>query len=422
MQPQPGNNVLVVIFGGGRGARLDPLTRLRSKPAVPLAGKFRLIDVPISNAINSGLLRIFVLTQFNSVSLHRHIGETYQFDPFNHGFVQILAAQQTASDERWYQGTADAVRQNLRFIEEMRGELVLVLSGDHIYRMDYRELVSAHLESGAEVSVAVRPCPERELADLGAVRLDDTGRIVEFREKPKDAAAREGLAASPALLHRYRFTESTPYLASMGIYLFNKRVLIELLDSPDVDFGRHILPNATRERRVHAYLFDKYWRDIGTIPSFFDAHLDLLKPTPAFDFYDSAWPFYSHPRYLPGARLTGTRFENAILAEGSIVESSLIEEAIVGIRARVHGATIRRSLIMGADPYSPEAGPGAPPVGIGEGSLVENAIVDKNARIGRGVRISNARGVRNADGPGWAIREGIVVVSKNAVIPDGTEI
>ncbi|MGI5860853.1 MAG: sugar phosphate nucleotidyltransferase [Myxococcales bacterium] len=422
MQSQPGNNVLVVVLGGGRGARLDPLTRLRSKPAVPLAGKFRLIDVPISNAINSGLLRIFVLTQFNSVSLHRHIGETYQFDPFTRGFVQILAAQQTVSDERWYQGTADAVRQNLRFIEEMRGELVLVLSGDHIYRMDYREMIAAHLESGAEVTVAVRPCSDSEIAELGAVRLDDDGRIVEFREKPKDPAAREGLAASTALLRRYGFTESTPYLASMGIYLFQKRVLIELLDSPDVDFGRHILPSAARERRVHAYLFDKYWRDIGTIPSFFDAHLDLLKPVPAFDFYDSNWPFYTHPRYLPGARLTGTRFENAILAEGSVVESSLIEEAIVGIRARVRGATIRRSLIMGADPYYQDAGPEAPPVGIGEGSLVENAIVDKNARIGRGVRISNARGVKNADGPGWAIREGIVVISKNAVIPDGTEI
>jgi glucose-1-phosphate adenylyltransferase len=414
-------DVLTVILGGGRGSRLDPLTRMRSKPAVPIAGKYRLIDIALSNAINSGLNRVFVLTQFNSVSLHRHIGLTYHFDTFSRGFVQILAAQQTASAERWYQGTADAVRQNLRFIREMPGDLVLILSGDHMYRMDYRPMIEEHLESGAAVTIAVHPSTEAEIAELGAVRIDASGRVVEFHEKPRDPAVRRELALQPGNLRDRSLSTERPYLGSMGIYLFDKATLIELLSGAYEDFGRHLLPIAVETRHVQAFVFDHYWRDIGTIRTFFDAHMDLVEPQPSFDFFDGSWPFYTHPRYLPGSKLDGTRFERSVLSEGSVIYDSVIEGSIVGIRSRIYRATVRRSLIMGADPQTPVV-PGAPPVGIGEGSVIENAIIDKNARVGREAQIINAKGLREADGPGWAIRDGIVVVPKSAVIPDGTVI
>ena len=405
-------DVITVVLGGGRGNRLDPLTRLRAKPAVPIAGKYRLIDIPISNGIHSGMERMFVLTQFNSVSLHRHIVRTYKFDLFSRGFVQILAAQQTPRGEAWFQGTADAVRQNLEIILESRGDLVLVLSGDHMYRMDYRGLLREHLDARADVTVGVLPCSEEDISGYGAARIDPSGRIVEFREKPRDTASRAGLAREGGT--------DRPYLASMGIYLFDKKVLAAALANNDLhDFGQHVLPRAVRELKVHSHVFDGYWRDIGTIKAFYDAHMDLVKPGAPFHFNDPEWPFYTHPRYLPGSLLNAVRINRSIVSEGSMLEECTVEDSIIGVRTTMSRATVRRSLVMGADPYSP-GGPGG--VGIGEGTLIQGAIIDKNARIGRNVRIINKENVAHGEGPGWAIRDGIVVVTKNAVIPDETTI
>jgi glucose-1-phosphate adenylyltransferase len=359
--------------------------------------------------------RMFVLTQFNSVSLHRHIVRTYKFDLFSRGFVQILAAQQTPRGEAWFQGTADAVRQNLDIIIESRGELVLILSGDHMYRMDYRGILGEHLRSGADVTVAALPCTETEIGGYGAIRVDGTGRIVEFREKPKDAAARRGLERAGG--------GDRPYLASMGIYLFDKAFLVDCLANPTRhDFGQHVLPSAVDGSKVQAFLFDGYWRDIGTIRAFYEAHMDLVKPDPPFHFNDPGWPFYTHPRYLPGSRLNAVRINRSIVSEGTTLEECTVEDSIVGVRTSMNRATVRRSLVMGSDPYPPTGPAGSPPLGIGEGSLIQDAIIDKNARIGRNVRIVNKSAVTEADGPGWAIREGIVVVKKNAVVPDETTI
>ncbi len=415
------NSVTVLILGGGRGIRLHPLTQLRSKPAVPVGAKYRLIDISISNAINSGMERMYVLTQFNSVSLHRHIGRTYRFDAFSRGYVQILAAQQTPHGQAWFQGTADSVRQNLNVFRELQGDYVLVLAGDHIYRMDYRQLLRDHVENEADITVGVKPCSEADIASFGAARVDPSGRIVEFREKPSSAAAREGMEVAPGLLAAKGVRSDLPFLASMGIYMFNKEALLEVLDSSLVDFGRDIIPAETGRRRVQAHFFKGYWRDIGTIRAFFDAHMDLVKPEPPFSFHDQAWPIYTRPRYLPGARLSGCCFNRVVLGEGSRIADSTIEDAVIGLRSDIRGAKITRTLIMGLDSNYPDF-PNAPPVGVGEGSEVRDAIIDKNARIGRGVRILNEAGVQEADGEGWAIREGVVVVPKNSVIPDGTVI
>ncbi|MCP3977739.1 MAG: glucose-1-phosphate adenylyltransferase [bacterium] len=415
-------DVIVVILGGGRGSRLDPLTRRRSKPAVPMAGKYRLIDIPVSNAVHSGMERMYVLTQYNSVSLHRHITQTYKFDLFSRGFVQILAAQQTVSDERWFQGTADAVRRNLEIIMEAPGDLVLILSGDHMYRMDYSAMVRDHVMREADVTLGVLPCSEDEIAGFGAVRVDDTGRIVEFREKPQSADAREGMQASRALLEKQGISDDRPYLASMGIYLFRKHVLRAGLDNSLIDFGHDVIPATVDDNRIQAHLFNGYWRDIGTIRSFFDAHMDLVDPDPPFDFYDPNWMFYTHPRYLPGSRLSGCKFQHSLLAGGAIINDSEIEESVIGIRAVVNRATLRRTLIMGSEDFPPAGPAGAPPVGVGEGSVIENAIIDLNARIGKNVQIRTESRPQEADGDGWVIRDGIVVIPKNAVVPDGTVI
>ncbi len=416
------DDVTVVILGGGRGTRLDPLTRLRSKPAVPLAGKYRLIDVPISNAIHSGMVRIFVLTQFNSHSLHRHLNETYKFDPYSGGFVEILAAQQTPTDARWFQGTADAVRQNISFVEEQPGEHVLILSGDHLYRLDYNELHREHHDSGADVTLSVLPCSEEEIAEFGAVRLDETGRVVEFREKPATAAERNGMAVPTDLLEARGVSVQRPYMASMGIYLFNSKFLAGCLQAEGDDFGRNILPAAVASSHVQAHFFEGYWRDIGTIRSFYDAHMDLISEEPPFGFHDPAWPIYTHPRYLPGPRMRGVKIDGSMLADGAMIRDSVIEDSIIGIRATLDRVTLRRTLVMGADEHYPDAPAGAPPVGIGPGTLIENAIVDKNARIGRNVRLVNERGLQKAEGDGWFIRDGIIVLPKNTTLPDGTTV
>jgi glucose-1-phosphate adenylyltransferase len=415
-------DVVVVILGGGRGTRLDPLTRQRAKPAVPMAGKYRLIDIPISNAIHSGMDRMFVLTQYNSVSLHRHIARTYRFDVFSRGFVHILAAQQTLTEERWFQGTADAVRRNLSIIDHADGDLTLVLAGDHMYRMDYRQMLRTHLEHDAEITLAVLPCSEREIGGFGAVRVDERARIVEFREKPRTGEQRQGMQVAPELLEQRGLDPARPYLASMGIYLFDKRCLRRILANELSDFGHDVIPASVDSCRVQAHFFDGYWRDIGSIRAFYEAHMDLVKPTPLFDFYDPSWPFFTHPRYLPGSQLGGCRFNRVVLAGGAIVHDATIEESVVGIRAVLRNATVRRTLIMGAEDFPPAGPPGAPPVGIGEGSLIQGAIVDLNARIGSNVRIVNREERQEAEGPGWVVREGIVVVPKNSVIPDGTTI
>jgi len=308
------DQVIVVVLGGGRGVRLEPLTRRRAKPAVPIAGKYRLIDIPLSNAIHSGMERIYLLTQYNSISLHRHIRRAYKFDIFSKGFVEVLAAQQTLAHESWFQGTADAVRRNLRIIKEAPGDLVLILAGDHMYRMDYRRMLREHVECGADVTVSVLPCSEDEISDFGAVRVDDSGRIVEFREKPKNAEQRAGMEVPPELLERRDLKADRPYLASMGIYLFDKSRLVESLNNDLTDFGHHVIPACVNDCRVQAHFFGGYWRDIGTIRAFFDAHMDLVQPHPLFDFYDPEWPIYTHPRYLPGSRLNGCRFNHAVLA------------------------------------------------------------------------------------------------------------
>jgi glucose-1-phosphate adenylyltransferase len=415
-------DVTVLILGGGRGARLAPLTLQRSKPAVPVAGKYRLIDIPISNAVNSGMERMYVLTQFNSVSLHRHIGRTYRFDAFSRGYVQILAAQQTPTVQTWFQGTADAVRQNLHIFAQLPGEHVLILAGDHMYRMDYRQLLHDHIQNEADITIAVKPCSGEEIAGFGAVRVDDSGRIVEFREKPSTAEERAGMEVAPSLLESRGVPSELPYLASMGIYIFRKEALVEALENKLADFGVDIIPAEVSRRRVQAHFFKGYWRDIGTIGAFFEAHMELVQEKPQFTFHDQAWPIYTRPRYLPGAMLHRCRFDRALLSDGSRVEDSEIENAVVGLRGTVRKSTVRRALIMGIDAHYPAPELGEPPPGIGEGCEITNAIIDKNARIGRNVRICNEAGVEEADGDGWAIRDGIVVVAKNAVIPDGTVI
>jgi glucose-1-phosphate adenylyltransferase len=411
-----------MILGGGRGSRLDPLTRMRSKPAVPIAGKYRLIDIPISNAIHSGMERMLVLTQFNSNSLHRHLTQTYKFDIFSRGFVRLLAAQQTPVHDGWFQGTADAVRRNLGTLRGLDGDLVLILAGDHMYRMDYRHMLRDHIESGADISLSLLPCSEEEIGDFGAVRVDDAGTVVEFREKPQTAQAREGMTVAPELLEARGVAGSRPYLASMGIYLFRKQVLFDCLENDLIDFGNDVMPASLEKYKVGTHFFDGYWRDIGTIRSFYEAHMDMVGADPPFDWYDVDWPFYTHPRYLPGSLLRSCRFNDTVLAGGATIHESTLEQSVIGLRTRMSKATVRRTLIMGAEDTPPPSPAGIPAVGIGEGSLIQDAIIDLNARIGRNVRIVNKDGLKEAEGDSWVIRDGIVVVRKNGVIPDGTTI
>ncbi len=415
-------DVIVAILGGGRGTRLSPLTDQRSKPAVPIAGKYRLIDIPISNAIHSRMERILVLTQFNSTSLHRHINLTYKFDQFSRGYVQILAAQQTPDSLNWYMGTADAIRQNLQLISELPGDLVLILSGDHMYRMDYRRMLREHLETEADITIAVLPCSERDIAGFGAARVDEEGRIKEFREKPATAEARDRMEVDPELLEKIGIGPDRPYIASMGIYLFRKQVLVECLKNSLVDFGGDIIPASVDRYKVQAYFFDGYWRDIGTIRSFFETHMDLVKPDPPFRFTDAGWPFFTRPRFLPTSRVDGCSFTRSMIAEGTVLVDCRAEHSVLGVGTRAKGVVFRRTLIMGRDPnaWQEKSGGEQVPVGIGPGTVIENAIIDKNTRIGKNVKILQENRPQEADGEGWVIREGILVTQRGAVIPDGT--
>jgi len=411
--------VLAVILGGGRGTRLQPLTKLRAKPAVPIAGKFRLIDIPISNCINSGIKNIYLLTQFNSVSLHRHINKTYTFDSFTTGFIEILAAQQTLSSEQWFQGTADAVRRTLPNLRAQRMENILILAGDHLYQMDYDKFIGFHRESGADVTVAVKPVGSEEASGFGILKMDDNNRIVDFNEKPPRDQL-DGLESDTS-------DPEKPYLASMGIYVFKRGMLVRLLTGETgTDFGKHIIPNAIRELKVMAYEFDGYWEDIGTIKSFFKANLALTDPIPAFDLYHREKPIYTRPRYLPGSKIDNCSIRNSIICEGSFVEHSRIDRSIVGIRSRISsGASITNTIMMGADFYQTldeieiERRAGSPCVGIGRNVVVKNAIIDKNARIGDDVRLVNENGVDEGVFDGFEVHDGIIVVHKYAIIPAG---
>lgn len=410
----------MVILGGGRGTRLASLTGERSKPAVPVAGKYRLVDIPISNALHSGMKKMLLLTQYLQHSLTRHIASTYRFDQFTSGYVNILAAEQTAKGERWFQGTADAVRATLDTIDNMGTDLVLILAGDHMYRMDYREMVDEHIRAEADVTVAVQPCSEAEIAGFGALRVDETGRITEFREKPKTETERNGMELDPAWLAARGIPKTTPYLGSMGIYLFNKQVLFQGLAGDALDFGGEVIPAAVNTRKVQSHFFTGYWRDIGTVSAFFEAHMDLLGPEPQFRVDDPDWPIFTHPRFLPCAKVDVSTFDQSMLAEGSSIAHSTIERSIIGVRSRIEGATIRESIVMGADSDPPSPREGEPPVGIGHGTVIQRAIIDKNARIGKNVRITNVANVMEADGENYAVRDGIVLIPKNGVIPDGT--
>ncbi|MBX6314233.1 MAG: glucose-1-phosphate adenylyltransferase [Isosphaeraceae bacterium] len=423
--------VMCLILGGGRGSRLYPLTKSRSKPAVPIAGKYRLIDIPISNCINSGLEQIYVLTQFNSVSLHRHIANTYKFDPFGGGFVEVLAAQQTMQHETWYQGTADAVRRNIPYFSDPDIDLVLILSGDQLYRMDFRDMIRTHRETGAEATIAALPVAEKEAKACGIMRIDNAGRVTDFEEKPKTPEALASVRTDPDWMAKRGISaEGRPYLASMGIYLFNRSTLVEILASTSAtDFGKELFPQAIQSHRVQTHLFDGYWEDIGTIGAFHQANIDLTSENPPFEFVTGESTIFTHPRYLPCSKISGATVSNSLISDGcDIGRGSVIENSVIGVRAKIaEHVTIRNSYIMGADSYESlrqiEANrrAGRPNIGIGAGSRIENAIIDKNARIGRNVRILNeAKIIESEEAPHYVIRDGIVVVPKFTIIQDGT--
>ncbi|MDQ2977083.1 MAG: glucose-1-phosphate adenylyltransferase [Acidobacteriota bacterium] len=427
------HNLLAVILGGGAGTRLFPLTQQRSKPAVPLGGKYRLVDIAISNCINSDVFKMFVLTQYNSASLNRHLAQTYRFSPFSNGFVEVMAAEQTPESPHWFQGTADAVRQVLPHIRDWGIDTLLILSGDHLYRMDYGQFLNRHFESDADVTVSVTPCDELSASEFGLLKTDESGRIVEFKEKPKG----EDLQAMRVDTSKLGLNEAEaigrPYLASMGIYVFKYDRLEQLLrdDPSDVDFGREIIPTAIKTGNVQAFLFDGYWEDIGTISAFYRANLDLTAKIPKFNLFDAEAPVFTRARYLPPSKVEESQIRDSILSDGCIITGAAITNSVIGLRSRISkGVLIDSSFLMGADYYQTleemrdNLVTGLPRVGIGEGTVINRAIIDKNARIGSGVRLLNEPKIAEADGENnsYYIRDGIIIVPKNAVIKDGTVI
>jgi len=431
--PQTGRqllNVLCVIMGGGKGTRLFPLTKDRAKPAVPIAGKYRLVDIPISNCINSGFRRVYVLTMFNSASLHSHISRTYKFDVFTAGFVEILAAQQTLTTTSWYEGTADAVRKNLVHFLSHDFEYLIILSGDALYRMDFRPLIAQHVETGADITVAAIPVTRAAAQSLGILQIADDLRITRFVEKPKEAAVLDSLKLAPELQTKLGIENGDEcLLASMGIYVFNRRLICELLNNSLTDFGKHIIPSAIQTHRVFSYVFQGYWEDVGTIRSFFDANLDLVAELPRFNLFDTSAPVLSHPRFLPGSKINGAQIDHAVISDGCIINRARITSTIVGLRTIVEAGTeLNRVVILGSDFY--ESGQsvewhkrqGQPRIGIGANCRIENAIIDKNARIGNNVTISPAGKPEHVDHELYYIRDGIVIIPKGAIIPHGTVI
>ena len=424
------HNLLAVILGGGAGKRLFPLTAQRSKPAVPLGGKYRLVDVPISNCINSDVIRMFVLTQFNSASLNRHIATTYRFSPFADGFVEILAAEQTPESPEWFQGTADAVRQVLPHIRDWRIDTLLILSGDHLYRMDYRKFLARHYETNADLTISVIPVAALGAGEFGVLKTDSDGRIIEFREKPKGDALDAMRVDTTTLGLSEEEARLRPFLASMGIYVFKYERLEQLLreETSQLDFGREVIPNAIGSYNVQAYLFNGYWEDIGTIGAFYKANLDMTSAIPTFNLYDAEAPMFTRARYLPPSKIDKAEISDSIVSDGCIISGATISRSLIGLRSRVStGAKIEGSYVMGADYYQTledmqaDRGAGRPWIGIGEGTIIRRAIIDKNARIGANVKILNEAGVENVDGPGgsYYIRDRIVIIPKNGSIPDG---
>jgi glucose-1-phosphate adenylyltransferase len=424
------SNVLSVIMGGGQGTRLFPLTRDRSKPAVPLAGKYRLVDIPISNCINSGLRRIYLLTQFNSASLHRHIAQSYKFDHFTGGFVEILAAEQTFTDASWYQGTADAVRKNLVHFLNHDFDYILILSGDQLYRVDFRRIIAEHAESGADLTIATIPVSRTQAQSFGIMQIDPSLRITRFVEKPKDPAVLDSLRVGSVIQAQLGQDANEDFLlASMGIYLFNREVLLKLLDNSQADFGKHIIPNAIDSCKVYASIFQGYWEDVGTIRSYFDASLDLVAELPRFNFFDMSAPIFTRPRFLPASKINGADIDHGVISDGCILNNCSVNHSIVGVRSIVgERCNLTRTILLGCDYYESEASirqneaKGVPRIGIGRNTRIENAIIDKNARIGENCKISPAGKPDKLDHPLYYIRDGIVIIPKNGAIPHGTEI
>ncbi len=424
-------NVIAVILGGGRGTRLYPLTRDRAKPSVPIAGKFRLIDIPMSNCIHSELDAIFILTQFNSASLNRHIAQTYLFDAFSNRSVRILAAQQTNANPDWYQGTADAVRQNLPYLitPEKEPGHVLILAGDGLYRMDYRHMIGYHLMTGADITVGAIPVSRDQASRFGILKVESDGQVTHFVEKPQTDTELAVLSIDASRLINYvPDAELKPFQASMGIYVFKKEVLIDkVADESNVDFGRDILPKSIHPNAVYAYPFDGYWEDIGNIKSFYEANLGLLETVPQFDFYDESMPIYTYRYHLPSTKVNQSTIFASMLSDGSIMDRSEITRSIIGLRSIVRADTkIEASIVMGADYYesaeqiAQNVQRGIPPLGIGSRCIIRNAIIDKNARIGDGVILVNQHGIEHTDAENYSVRDSIIVVPKDAVIPAGT--
>ncbi len=422
------NEVLALVLGGGQGTRMFPLTQLRSKPAVPIAGKYRLIDIPISNCLHADIRRIFVLTQFNSASLNRHIGQTYRMDLFSQGFVEILAAEQTPDSSSWFQGTADAVRQAARHITRHEADYYVILAGDHLYRMDYSEIVEAHIDRQADITIAAQPVTPEDASSMGILRFDRNGQIIAFEEKPDAARLAEIGRSIPVGASFGGHVADKPFVASLGIYVFSREVLFEVLEQDDAtDFGRGIIPHALNQYEVQAYLFRGYWADVGTIQSFYEANVMLTRPDAPFSFYDPRRPIYTRPRFLPGARLADCAVRDAIIAEGCDIDRCTLEQSVIGIRSNVRADTrITRSVLLGADFYesdddAPVRG-NKPRLGIGREVVLDRVIVDKNARIADRVSLTNAAGVAEANGNGYYIRGGIIIVPKDGVIEEGTTV
>jgi glucose-1-phosphate adenylyltransferase len=422
LPPGTTQRTLAIIMGGGAGTRLFPLTKDRAKPAVPLGGKYRLVDIPISNCLNSGLRSIYVLTQFNTMSLHRHIQASYKFDNFSRSFVDILAAQQTPAGAQWYQGTADAVRQNMRYFLERPYQYYLILSGDQLYRMDFRSLLHQHIRSGADITLATKPMRRNQVSEFGIMQCGVDRRITRFLEKPTDEAEIDAMKMSRELLEA---VDSNPdeelFQASMGIYIFNRDVLVECLDNDLFDFGKHVIPQSIHDRHVSVYIFKGYWEDIGTIRAFYEANLDLTDIVPEYSFFEPDAPIYSHPRFLPASKVNGATLRQAIISDGCIISDAHLEHCVIGIRSIIQsGATIRNSIIMGADHFELTGGDASlPSIGVGRNCVIDRAIIDKNAQIGDGVVITPEGKPENLDAENYFIRDGIVVIPKNAVIPAG---
>ena len=422
------NELTAVILGGGRGSRLDPLTRLRAKPAVPIGGKFRLIDVPISNCLHSGVRKIFILTQFNTESLHRHIHNTYRFDSFSKGYLRLLAAQQTSENQDWYQGNADAVRKNLMFLQSA-DDNIIILAGDHLYRMDYQAFFENHIKMKADISVAVKPIFDHEASEVGIIKADKKGWITDFYEKPQDEEMLNKYKIDQELFDHFKIeAKNRSHVASMGIYIFKKDILFKLLEKSDhQDFGKEILPASLSKQKVATYFFDGYWEDIGTMRSFFDAHMRMTHPVPEFNFYDENYPFYTRPRYLPASKINNCQINHSLVSEGCILLGSIVEHSVIGIRSFVdEGTLVQRSIIMGNQSYETIANRnrnreiGKPNLGIGNNCIIRNAIVDLGCFIGNNVQLINKDSQKDIDSDLYFIKDGIIIIPKGSVIPDNT--